>query len=60
MKISKKKFYNNLEKTDNTVSSIIPIVLCDCMNQQIIKEGDIILMVGFGVGYSWGVTIIES
>ena len=59
IKIPKEKFYNNLEKTGNTVSSTIPIALRDCMEQKIIKEGDIILLVGFGVGYSWGATIIE-
>jgi 3-oxoacyl-[acyl-carrier-protein] synthase-3 len=59
MKIPKDKFYNNIEKTGNTVSATIPIALRDCMDQQIIKKGDILLLVGFGVGYSYAATIIE-
>jgi len=59
MKIPREKFYNNLEKTGNTVSATIPIALRDCMDKEIIREGDIVLLVGFGVGYSWGGTIIE-
>lgn len=59
MKIPREKFYNNIEKTGNTVSATIPIALRDCMDQHIIEEGDTILLVGFGVGYSWGGTIIE-
>ena len=59
MKIPKDKFHNDLEKTGNTVSATIPIALRDCIDQQIIKKGDSILLVGFGVGYSWGGTIIE-
>lgn len=59
MKFPKEKFYNNLEKTGNTVSATIPIALRDCMDNQIVRDGDIILLVGFGVGYSWGGTIIK-
>jgi 3-oxoacyl-[acyl-carrier-protein] synthase III len=59
MKIPREKFYNNIEKTGNTVSATIPIALRNSIEQQIIKEGDIVLLVGFGVGYSWGGTIIE-
>jgi 3-oxoacyl-[acyl-carrier-protein] synthase-3 len=59
IEIPKEKFYNNIEKSGNTVSSTIPIALRDCIEHQIIKKGDILLLVGFGVGYSWGATIIE-
>jgi 3-oxoacyl-[acyl-carrier-protein] synthase-3 len=29
------------------------------MDKGILKEGDKVLMAGFGVGYSWGATIME-
>lgn len=29
------------------------------MDKGMLKEGDKVLMAGFGVGYSWGATIIE-
>lgn len=29
------------------------------MDKGMLKEGDKVLMAGFGVGYSWGATIME-
>lgn len=57
--IPNEKFYINLEKTGNTVSSTIPIALKDCFDRNILKRGDRVLLVGFGVGYSWGGTIVK-
>jgi 3-oxoacyl-[acyl-carrier-protein] synthase III len=57
--IQKDKFYNNLLLTGNTVSTSIPIGLKECLLNNKIKSGDKILLAGFGVGYSWGATIIE-
>lgn len=59
LKIAKDKFYINMLHTGNTVSATIPIALRDCLDNKIIKEDDKVLVVGFGVGYSWGGTIIE-
>jgi 3-oxoacyl-[acyl-carrier-protein] synthase-3 len=59
IKIKEDKFYLNLESTGNTVSATIPIALKDCLDKKKIKQGDKILLVGFGVGYSWGATIVD-
>lgn len=59
IKILEEKFYINILHTGNTVSATIPIALKDCLDNKIVKEGDKVLIVGFGVGYSWGATIIE-
>jgi 3-oxoacyl-[acyl-carrier-protein] synthase-3 len=57
--IPKDKFYNNLLDTGNTVSTTIPIALKKCIEEKTIKKGDKVLLVGFGVGYSYGATIIS-
>lgn len=57
--IPEERFYLNLLNTGNTVSATIPIALKDCLNNNSIKKGDKVLIVGFGVGYSWGGTIVE-
>jgi 3-oxoacyl-[acyl-carrier-protein] synthase III len=59
VKIPKDKFYSNILHTGNTVSSTIPIALKDCLDNTTIKYGDKVLILGFGVGYSWGGTIIQ-
>jgi 3-oxoacyl-[acyl-carrier-protein] synthase-3 len=59
LKIDESKFYNNLLNTGNTVSSTIPIALKNCIDNEILKVGNKVLICGFGVGYSWGGVIIE-
>ena len=57
--LPKDKFYVNLANTGNTVSSTVLIGLKDCMDNQTIKAGDKVMISGFGVGLSWGGTILE-
>ena len=59
IKIPKDKFYINIEETGNTVSATIPIALSQCLEQNLIKEGDSVMLIGFGVGLSWAGCIIE-
>lgn len=54
--IEKDKFYIYLDSVGNTVSSTIPIALCEAR-----KEGKLqgkVLIAGFGVGFSYGATIL--
>lgn len=57
--INKDKFYIDLEKTGNTVSSTIPIALKDALSKGDIIEGANVLIAGFGVGYSWGGSVLK-
>lgn len=57
--LPKDKFYLNLATTGNTVSSTVLIGLKDCMENGTIKAGDKVMISGFGVGLSWGGTILE-
>ncbi len=56
--IPKSKFYNDLNDTGNTVSNTIPIALKRAIDSGDIKDGDKVMLVGFGVGLSWGATVI--
>lgn len=56
--LPKDKFYVNLSETGNTVSSTILIGLKDCIDNQTIKNKDKVMVAGFGVGLSWGGTIL--
>lgn len=57
--LPKDKFYVNLATTGNTVSSTVLIGLKDCMSNGIIRAGDNVMISGFGVGLSWGGTILR-
>ncbi len=55
--IDKEHFYIFMEHVGNTVSSTIPIALCEAR-----KEGKLqgnVLLAGFGVGLSWGAIILR-
>ncbi len=56
LKIDEDKFFVNLANIGNTVSSTIPIALCDAKDNGQLKGN--ILLAGFGVGLSWGATIL--
>lgn len=58
IKIPHEKFCIDLSGTGNTVSVTIPIVLKNADSKNLIKKGAKIMLVGFGVGLSWGATII--
>ena len=57
--LPKDKFYINLATTGNTVSSTVFIGLKDSIDNQTIKGGDTVMISGFGVGLSWGGTILR-
>jgi 3-oxoacyl-[acyl-carrier-protein] synthase-3 len=57
--IPEEKFYVWLGTCGNTVSSTIPIALKHASIEGRLKVGDLVMLVGFGVGYSWGVTLIR-
>jgi 3-oxoacyl-[acyl-carrier-protein] synthase-3 len=56
--IPAEKFYTNMVNVGNTVSSTIPIALYDAMKNNTAANGAKWLLAGFGVGYSWGATVI--
>jgi 3-oxoacyl-[acyl-carrier-protein] synthase-3 len=59
MRIPEEKFVIALEHCGNTVSSSIPIALKDTLDHQGIAHGDVCMLVGFGVGYSWASTLLQ-
>lgn len=57
MKIGEDRFFINMEDIGNTVSSTVPIALADAKEQGKLKGN--VLIAGFGVGLSWGSTILK-
>lgn len=56
--IPPEKFCIDMASTGNTVSATIPIALKNSIANKKIHEGNKVMLVGFGVGLSWGATII--
>ncbi len=59
IKIPTEKFYNDITKTGNTVASTIPIALNDLIEKKVLKKDMTILLAGFGLGYTWGATVLK-
>lgn len=57
--LPKEKFYVDLANTGNTVSSTILIGIKKCIDNGIIKAGDTVMVTGFGVGLSYGGTVLK-
>lgn len=57
--LPKDRFYVNLAETGNTVSSTVLIGLKECLSNGMIKEGDRVMIAGFGVGLSWGGVVLR-
>jgi 3-oxoacyl-[acyl-carrier-protein] synthase-3 len=58
-KIPQEKAVIHLENVGNTVSSTIPMALAEAMKHGKISKGSKVLLAAFGVGLSWGGTIIK-
>ena len=57
--LPKEKYYMNMTNVGNTVSSTILIGLKDCLVNKTIQNGMSVMCCGFGVGLSWGGTILK-
>lgn len=49
----------NLDRYGNMSGASIPVALSEAASQGRIKDGDILLLVGFGGGLTWGAAIIK-
>jgi 3-oxoacyl-[acyl-carrier-protein] synthase-3 len=59
LKIPPEKFCLNMESYGNTVSSTIPMALQIARDRGQVQTGDRVMLVGFGVGYSWAASMIK-
>jgi len=53
------QFHTNYKKIGNTTSASIPIILENLSKKKIIKKNEVVMMIGFGVGFLAAVTIIK-
>ncbi|RKY09729.1 MAG: 3-oxoacyl-ACP synthase [Planctomycetota bacterium] len=59
LKFTDDRIFINIDKYGNTSAASIPIALDDCRRQGKLKSGDIILLVAFGGGLTWGANVLQ-
>jgi len=58
-KISESRMLNNIQRYGNTAAASVPICLHEAVMGGRMKEGDLVMLVAFGTGFSWGATLIR-
>ena len=57
--IAPEKVFNNLERYGNTSAASIPLAMKEARDLGRMRPGDLLLLVGFGGGLTWGTTIVR-
>jgi len=57
--IADERVYSNVENTGNTSAGSIPLALDDLYTSGRLQPGDLIALVGFGAGLTWGAATIR-
>ncbi|MBI3973824.1 MAG: ketoacyl-ACP synthase III [Chloroflexi bacterium] len=53
------RVFTNVDRYGNTSAASIPLALCEAVEQGRVREGDKVVLAGFGGGLSWGAAVIE-
>jgi len=53
------KFFTNLEYLGNTSTASVPLALEAATGEGRLKKGDLVVIIGFGAGLSWGANVIR-
>lgn len=57
IKVPREKVLYNMHKYGNTTAATIPLLLTEFTRNGTIKRGDVLLMVAFGSGFTWGAAV---
>ncbi|MDQ1913251.1 beta-ketoacyl-ACP synthase III [Paenibacillus sp. GD4] len=58
LNLSEEKCMINLDKYGNVSAASIPLALAEAVEQGRVKEGDKLVLVGFGGGLTWGASVL--
>jgi 3-oxoacyl-[acyl-carrier-protein] synthase-3 len=53
------RFFNNIDRYGNTTAGSIPIAMSEALEQGAFGDGDTIVLVAFGAGFTWGATVVR-
>jgi 3-oxoacyl-[acyl-carrier-protein] synthase-3 len=59
LNVSMDRFPSNLDRYGNTSAASIPLALEEAWKDGKIKHGDLVLIVAFGAGLTWGATLLR-
>jgi 3-oxoacyl-[acyl-carrier-protein] synthase-3 len=59
LELPDEKVFINISGYGNTSAASVPIAFDECVRKGRIKRGDIVILVAFGAGLTWGANVIE-
>ncbi len=57
--IPEDRVYNNIQRYGNTTAATIPIALAEAVDDGRLNRGDLLCLVAFGSGFTWGSALIR-
>jgi 3-oxoacyl-[acyl-carrier-protein] synthase-3 len=51
---------HNIHKYGNTTAATIPLLWDECVRDGRLQPGDLVLMVAFGAGMTWGASLLRA
>ncbi|MEY4065480.1 MAG: hypothetical protein RIR26_1688, partial [Pseudomonadota bacterium] len=57
--IPEDKVFNNIQKYGNTTAATIPICMSEAVAAGKLKEGQLVMTLAFGAGFTWGCNLIR-
>lgn len=57
--LPEEKVFLNVEKYGNVSAASTIMALCEAVKEKKIKKGDIVVLVAFGAGFTWGSVVIQ-
>lgn len=59
MGLPEEKMFNNIQKYGNTTAATIPVALCEAVAEGKVRPGDLVCLVAFGAGLTWGSLLLR-
>ena len=53
------RVYNNIQAYGNTTAATIPIAVDECVQSGRLERGDLLVLTGFGSGFTWGSALVR-
>jgi 3-oxoacyl-[acyl-carrier-protein] synthase III len=59
LRVPEDRFYVNMEEYANTSAASIPIALAEMAGKGLLKKGELVMLIGFGAGLTYGATVLR-
>ena len=59
LELPEEKVLNNIQKYGNTTAATIPLGLYEALEEERIRDGDLVCLAAFGAGFTWGSVLMR-